>query len=227
MGMRIGAVVLDMDGLMLDTEPLYKVAWQQASVELGFDLDDVTYSILIGRPTEDCEAELLARFGVGFPMARFRARWPELWRTFVQERGIPHKAGLLELLTFLEAQGLPTAIATSSDADYTEFSLRCAGLNGRFQVVVTRDQVVQGKPAPDTYIEAARRLRQDTADCMALEDSDAGVLAACAAGMVTVCVPDLKPPSDAAARAAFRVLGSLIDARELISAKLASPGAAG
>ena len=188
--MRIAAVVLDMDGLMLDTEPIYKVAWQQASLELGFDLDDLTYSTLIGRPNEDCEAVLLAHFGPRFPMAQFRSRWPALWRAVVQERGVPHKSGLLELLMFLDAQQIPTAIATSSDADYTEFSLRSAGLAGRFRVIVTRDQVAHGKPAPDTYIEAARRLGQDTADCMALEDSDAGVLAACAAGMAALCVPD-------------------------------------
>ena len=225
--MRIGAVVLDMDGLMLDTEPIYKAAWQQASLELGFDLDDLTYATFVGRPTEDCEAKLLARFGAGFPMAQFRSRWPALWRAVVQERGIPHKSGLLELLRFLDAQRIPMAIATSSDADYTEFSLRSAGLAGRFHVIVTRDQVAHGKPAPDTYIEAARRLGQDAADCMALEDSDTGVLAACAAGMAAVCVPDLKPPSDAVARAAFRVLGSLSDARALIAAMLARPEAAG
>src|SRR5688500_14447189 len=99
---RINAVVLDMDGLMLDTEPLYKAAWQQASEELGFNLDDQTYSMLIGRPTEDCEAELVRRFGPRFPMPHFRTRWPELWHASVQDRGIRCKPGLLPLLAFLE-----------------------------------------------------------------------------------------------------------------------------
>ena len=225
--MRLSAVVLDMDGLMLDTEPLYKTAWQQASAELGYELDDVTYSILSGRPTEDCEAELVARFGPAFPMSRFRDRWAGLWSDLARDRGIPHKPGLLPFLAFLEAHRLPAAIATSSDADYAEFSLRKAGLAGRVPVVVTGDQVQRGKPAPDIFIEAARRLGHDPSACLALEDSDAGVLAACAAGMVTVCVPDLKPPSDAAARAAFQVLGSLDDVRELIVASLAHDGTAG
>ena len=60
---KITAVVFDMDGLMLDTESLYKVAWQQAATECGFHLDDVIYSGLIGRPAEDCDADLLSRFG--------------------------------------------------------------------------------------------------------------------------------------------------------------------
>jgi beta-phosphoglucomutase-like phosphatase (HAD superfamily) len=119
----INAVILDMDGLMLDTEPLYKAAWQHASQEFGFDLDDPSYSRFIGRPTEDCEAELMERFGPEFPISQFRSRWPELWRAFAQDRGISCKPGLVALLSFLEEVGLAIAIATSSNTDYTEFSL--------------------------------------------------------------------------------------------------------
>ena len=65
----ISAVIFDMAGLMLDTEPLYKVAWQQASTELGYELDDTSYLKLVGRPTPDCEEELIKQFGDGFPLA--------------------------------------------------------------------------------------------------------------------------------------------------------------
>ena len=219
--MGISAVVLDMDGLMLDTEPIYKSAWQQASAELGFDLDDQWYSRLIGRPTPDCERELMHRFGSGFPMSRFRARWPELWRSTVNARGIPTKAGLLEFLSFVEEHALLSAVATSSDGAYTELSLQSAGLVGRFDAIVTGDQIKRGKPAPDIYVKAAGRLGLNPAECVALEDSDAGVLAASAAGMVTLCIPDLKPPSEAAVHAASCVLGSLDEAREWIGAIVA------
>jgi beta-phosphoglucomutase-like phosphatase (HAD superfamily) len=80
---RIKAVVFDMDGLMLDTEPLYKVAWQAACFELGYTLDDCSYAKLVGRPTEDCEQEFLTQFGSTFPLNRFRARWSELWQAEV------------------------------------------------------------------------------------------------------------------------------------------------
>lgn len=165
---------------MLDTEPLYKAAWQQAAAELGFDLDDQSYARLIGRPTPDCERELMHHFGSEFPLSRFRARWPELWRSSVSDRGIPTKAGLFAFLSFLEEQALSSAVATSSDGVYAEFSLRSAGIVGRFDAVVTGDQITRGKPAPDIYLEAAVRLGRDPAECIALEDSDAGVLAASA-----------------------------------------------
>ena len=210
-----------MDGLMLDTEPLYKRAWQHACAELGFDLDDVFYATLIGRPTPDGEAELVQKFGTDFPLERFRSRWPALWKHEAEASGIAAKPGLLDLLTFAEQRGLRIAVATSSDAAYTEFTLRKAGLTDRFAVMVTGDQVQRGKPAPDIYLEAARQLACEPAHCVALEDSEAGIMAASRAGMIAVLIPDLEPPSDAARRAAFRVLPSLRDARDVIAALLA------
>lgn len=72
--MRVAAVIFDMDGLMLDTEPFYKSAWQGAAAELGYTLDDARYARLVGRPTEACEQLLLEYYGVEFPLPVFRQR---------------------------------------------------------------------------------------------------------------------------------------------------------
>jgi HAD superfamily hydrolase (TIGR01509 family) len=217
----ITAIVFDMDGLMLDTEPIYKRAWQRAASELGFELDDEFYATLIGRPTPDGEADVARKFGGAFPLDRFRARWPVLWKAEAERSGIAIKEGLIELLTFAEERGLGVAVATSSDAAYTDFTLGKTGLAGRFAVKVTGDQIRNGKPAPDIYLEAARRLGCEPAQCVALEDSDAGIAAASAAGMIALMIPDLETPSDTARRTAFRVLPSLIDARDVIAALMA------
>jgi beta-phosphoglucomutase-like phosphatase (HAD superfamily) len=214
---RIQAVVLDMDGLMIDTESIYKRAWQNAAAEFGYILDDDFYWTLIGQPNPACEAAVLDRFGFEFPLAEFRVRWPELWRADVENSGIPTKTGLAELLSFLDEHRVPTAIATSSDREYATFSLQMAGLEGRFSEIVTGDQVVNGKPAPDIYLESARRLGVSPQQCVAIEDSDAGVLAASAAGMITLMVPDLIAPSAKARSAAFSVLTSLSEARDQIA----------
>src|SRR5215510_10915283 len=184
-----------MDGLMLDTESIYKRAWQNAAVECGYTFDDDFYFTLVGQPNPACEAAVLERYGAGFPLPRFRTRWPELWRADVECSGIPTKPGLNELLSFLDENQIPTAIATSSDQEFTTFSLHAAGLDGRFSRIVTGDQIVNGKPAPDIYLESARRLGVEPQRCVAIEDSDTGVLAASAAGLVVMMVPDLKPPS--------------------------------
>ena len=214
---EIAAVVLDMDGLMLDTESIYKRAWQDAAAQCGYTLDDGFYLTLIGQPNPACETALLERYGGDFPIAEFRVRWSGLWRTDVETSGIPTKPGLAELLSFLGEHQVPTAVATSSDQDYTTFSLRAAGLEGRFNHIVTGDQVVNGKPAPDIYVESARRLGVAPERCVAIEDSDAGALAANAAGMITIMVPDLKTPSAEARSAAFCVVASLLEARNQIA----------
>ena len=213
----IGAVILDMDGLMLDTERVYKRAWQQAASQLGYGLDDDFYFTLVGRTNAAGERALAEHFGPDFSLRAFRERWAALWREEVQVAGIPLKPGLSELLDYLAGQEIPVAVATSSDRAYAAFSLKMAGLDvRRFAHVVTGEQVGRGKPAPDIYLEAARRLGVDPADCIAVEDSDAGVLSASAAGMLAVMVPDLKPPSPAARQAAFRVLTSLHEVVPLI-----------
>ena len=210
------AVVFDMDGLMLDTEPIYKIAWQSASAALGYVLDDAAYARFVGRRTEDCERDLVEQFGSGFPLDRFRTRWPPRWKAEAAAHGIRKKPGLLELLSFLETEDVAIAVATSTESDDAAFTLRSAGLDTRFSVIVTGDQVVHGKPAPDIYLEAARRLQVAPALCVALEDSEAGILAASRAGMVPLLIPDGADPSVSATNAAFRVLPSLTGAREVI-----------
>lgn len=216
-----------MDGLMLDTESIYKRAWQNAAAQCGYTFEDDFYFTLLGQPIPACETVILERYGADFPLPRFRARWPELWRADVEASGIPTKPGLNELLSFLDENTTPTAVATSSDLEYATLSLRAAGLEGRFRQVVTGDQVINGKPAPDIYLEAARRLGVLPQRCVALEDSDAGVLAANAAGMIAMMVPDLKAPSTEAQAVAFSVLASLLDARNQIASLIKDAHEAG
>jgi beta-phosphoglucomutase len=214
----VQAVILDMDGLMIDTESIYKRAWQKAAADLGFPLDDAFYFTLIGQPNPACEAIIMKHYGNEFPLPAFRHRWPELWQIDVEAHGIPAKPGLHELLTFLDENGIPYAVATSSDQEYTSLSLRAAGLDGKFRQIITGDQIRRGKPAPDIYLESARRLGVLPEHCVAVEDSDAGIIAARSAGIIPVMVPDLKSPSPEARAAAFVVVPSLLEAITQIAA---------
>lgn len=205
---------------MLDTEPIYKRSWQEAGRELGYDLNDSFYFTLTGRTNVACEELLGDRFGPNFPIQEFRERWQRLWKEEALNSGLQAKPGLAELLRFLDEHKISKAVATSSDRNYANFTLSAAGLLDRFETIVTGEEVVNGKPAPDIYLEAARRLGAEPARCVALEDSDNGVLAAAAAGMKVLLVPDLKAPSDAARRAASQVLESLHEAMDVITSWL-------
>lgn len=212
----ITAFVFDMDGLMLDTEPIYRASWQQTAAELGREITDEGYETFLGRRTEDAEAELARQFGPTFPMDRFHDRWPVVWHE-IAARGLTVKPGVHELLAFAEERRLPLGLATSTARS---LALRTLGYGGfaveRFRVVVTGDEIAHGKPAPDIYLEAARRLGIAPERCAAFEDSDAGTLAASRAGMLTLQVPDMKPPSPEAAAAASHVLRSLSEAPALL-----------
>ena len=209
---RPAAVIFDMDGLMLDTEKIYHVAWQEAAQELGYTIPHELFFSLVGIRTEDCEEQIVAHMGRDFPLATFQDAWMEKWEQIAARDGLTLKPGLLALLDHIDALGIPKAVATSSTAPEAVRSLGMSALAPRFSVVVTGDQVIHGKPAPDIYLEAARRISVPPAACLALEDSSAGALAAHRAGMRVLIVPDLNPPTAEAANVATAILPSLHEA---------------
>ena len=103
------AAILDMDGLMLDTEPIARFAWQEAAALLGYNLSDEFYLTLIGRTDSECENELLKKYGSDFPLDKFRTFKNEQWSKKVESSGINRKPGLEEFLGFLESNGIPFA----------------------------------------------------------------------------------------------------------------------
>ncbi|MEZ4864570.1 MAG: HAD family phosphatase [Caldilineaceae bacterium] len=210
------AVVFDMDGLMVDTEIIYHIAWRNAANALGYVTSDATLMATTGRRMEDCYALLQQAQPATFPMAEFKTIWPRYWHDYVLEHGIAQKAGLAELLDLLDDLQIPKAVATSSAWDEAIFTLQQAEIAHRFAIVVSGDQVTNGKPAPEIFLTAAQRLGVAPSHCMALEDSEAGVLAASAAGMVTVMVPDLIQPTPAVAQRAYRVASSLHEVSRLV-----------
>ena len=184
-----------MDGLLLDTEPVYRRAWQAAARRFGYRLDDDGYRALIGMSDADAEVALVDMLGPQFPLAEFQAAWPELWHEEVRERGIVIKPGIRGLLDALQQRGVPVGVATSSPELRAAMALRETGLAKYFSVVVTCEAVSRGKPAPDIFLEAARRLEVPAFACVVLEDSDAGAQGAVAAGMRVLVIPDLHEPS--------------------------------
>ncbi len=209
--MLIRAVIFDMDGLMLDTEPLYRIAWKQASAECGFDLTDEIYKKLVGRSRKDGFEALAEAFGPEFSLQKFQACVQIREANAFSGAPIPKKPGLDSLLTFLEARNIPKAVATSTERHRALPTLNSAGLLHRFETVVTGDEVARGKPFPDIFLLTAERLGVEPAACLVLEDAESGVVAASNAGMQVYMVPDLVPPSNATRQLAQGVFTSLAD----------------
>lgn len=200
---------------MLDTEPIYWESMQQAAAELGVSFGPEMRAAFIGRSIPIWQATLTQLFGADYP--QFRRRRRQLWEQHIREAGAASKAGLSELLDQLDRDGLLTAIATSSSRPD---ALLCLGrLVGRFNAVVTGDEVSRGKPAPDSFLLAAQRLALSPEDCLALEDSESGARAALAAGMRVIVVPDLKQPSGELAAQVYQVCSSLHEVRLLLQSQ--------
>lgn len=203
------ALLFDMDGLMFDTERLVLTAWRQAVTEAGFPARDEVFLECVGRNAEATDQVVRAAYGPGFPLEAVNRRTNQLIWQQINREGVPLKPGLLPLLDYLEAQGIPKAVASSTERPIVEQLLQRTGLRPRFAAVVGGDEVPRSKPAPDIFLLAAQRLGAEPAHCLVLEDSEPGAQAALAAGMAVVVVPDLKPPSVEVAQQVVAVLSSL------------------
>ncbi len=187
--MQVQAVVFDLDGLMVDSEPLAEQAWRRVLSRYGHELDAETISSMVGRRLTDSARLVKERYGLATSVEEVASEKSQEF-TGLLAGNLRPMPGLSELLAAIDRRGLIRAVATSSGTRYAQIALREIGAADGFAAVVTGDDVPRGKPAPDIYLAAAGALSLPPAACLALEDSLHGVHAAKAAGMVCVAVPN-------------------------------------
>lgn len=185
----IRALLFDLDGLMVDSEPHSLNSWRVVLSRRDVVLEQAVIDRLFGLRQSEAARMLAEVYGLAGP--------PELLAREKEEYQITHLAGqvcpmpgLYGLLDECVRRGLRVAVASSGVRPYVTAVLDAVMVTGRFHAVVTGDQVVHGKPAPDVFLAAAHALRLDPQDCWALEDAPAGVQAAKAAGMWCIAVPN-------------------------------------
>ena len=213
------AVIFDMDGLLLDTEVLYRAASFAACAAQGHQMADYVFLSLIGTPKDLNESKLVAHFGRTFDLERY---YLDCARHFDDSCAtkVPLRPGVMDLLELLGHAAIPMAVATSTARAKAEAHLKRGGIYHNFDVLVTRSDVEAGKPHPETFLKAAELIKVDPSDCLALEDSYNGVRAAAAAGMATIMIPDLLHPTPEIVNLCAGVLPSLDDVRIRISQQL-------
>ncbi|MGB5869175.1 MAG: HAD family phosphatase [Albidovulum sp.] len=187
---RYAAAIFDLDGLLLDTERLAIAAGQEVLADLGWPGNDGLFQSLIGTDDATSSRKIAAHYGADFPLDDFGQGWNARFAAKL-DAGIDLRPGAAKLLEVLGAAGLPCAVATSSRRHAAEKKLAISGLARYFATVVSVNCIAKPKPAPDPYLEAARRLGMNPAQCIAFEDSDTGAAAAQASGMIVVQVPDM------------------------------------
>lgn len=209
------AVIFDMDGTLIDSETVYIAGMQEAARTLGLALPLDLCHAMVGVPRDGCNVLLLEHYGQDFDLTVFRGHYSNSVQRQMSER-VPVKPGVVELLDFLGDRNLPLAVATSANRETATRNLGRAGLLDRFKVLTARDDVPHPKPAPDLYLEAARRLGVAPGACVAFEDSSIGILAAHAAGMRAVMVIDILPPTEEARAKSFHIAQDLHEVLRLL-----------
>ena len=192
---RPSAVIFDMDGLMFDTENLTIPLWEVAGKPFGYK---ITYDIvlrMVGISAEKARLVMYEEFGTDFPYDTIRTEFRRLVQEEVDKNGVPLKPGLMYLLDRLSAAKIPFGVATSSRTATANNMLSKAGIINRFAAITCGEEVTNGKPAPDIFLLAAKKLGHPPSNCVGFEDSPPGLLGLHTAGIRSIFIKDLIEPS--------------------------------
>lgn len=213
---NLQAVVFDMDGLMFDSERYVQKSWDIAGEILGYGPLGHNIVNTLGTNRRNREIYFKEKYGQDFPFEKFLDTYRNAYWEMAKDKGVPTKKGLHEILEVLKKYHIKMGVATSSSEEHALGNLKREEIDAYFQVVVTGNMIEHGKPEPDIYVEACKRLHVEPGHAIALEDAVNGIRAAHRAGMMPVMIPDIVRDTSAVDEIVFAVYDSLIDfAQEL------------
>ncbi len=216
----IKTVIFDLDGLLVDSELMTYEFFVKTLAENGHKISLKEYAdIYCGRTAVRNLTELIKNYDLPFDVERGLALTHEAEKEYLKTKGVPLKKGARELLVFLRNNGYGIYLASSSGKERAHTILSGNGIDGYFDGGVFGDEIERSKPAPDIFLKAKEKSGTGVEECLVLEDSDAGIHAAHAAGIPVICIPDLKQPSEESRRMARYVLPSLLDVKKMLENK--------
>ncbi|HSR31026.1 MAG TPA: HAD family phosphatase [Anaerolineae bacterium] len=186
--MTIEAVIFDMDGLLVDSEPVWDKARSSMAAEAGKEWNKEDHKAVMGVSTDEWVTYMIQRLELTISPQEVQDEIVQRMLAMYRER-VPYLPGAIQAVT-LAAEHYPTALASGSHRSLIDAVTNDPQMQGKFRVILSSDEVGVGKPAPDVYLQTARRLGFSPESCLCLEDSGNGILAGVRAGMKVVAVPD-------------------------------------
>lgn len=190
----IKAVIFDMDGLMIDSERVTFDGYKKVLEGYNKTMSEEFYKTFLGKSIAFAKKETLALYGDDFPFEDVLKAVHLYMSTLFETQGVPLKEGLIELLEYLKNHNIQTIVATSSHRSRVDTILKLASLESYFNDSICGDEVKRGKPFPDTFLNACKKLAVEPSETLVLEDSQAGIRAGYSANIRTICIPDLLYP---------------------------------
>src|SRR5436305_2248570 len=206
----LAAVIFDLDGVLIDSEGLWNQARMQIADENGGHWAEGAQRAMMGMSSPEWSQYMHEELGVDMEPDQISATVVSRLERLYREH-VPLLPGARQVVAAF-SEVWPLGLASSANRPIIELVLQLSQLSERFKATVSSEEVPEGKPAPDVYLEAARRLGVDPERCAAVEDSTNGLLSAAAAGMTVIAVPNREfPPREDALSLASAVLGSLAE----------------
>lgn len=216
---KIKAVIFDMDGVIFDTEMVYLDVWSNVFEKYGYKMTKEIYSSVLGTGRENVKKVFLQQFGNELPIeVMYKEKDENLAKAI--DAGVPLKDGAFEILLYLKENNYKIALATSAATERALKQLREANIESFFDVIVCRDEVKETKPDPEIFLKAAEKLMFTPEECIVIEDSKAGIIAARKAGMIGIHIVDLKAADEQILSQCYKSFNNLNEIRsELINIK--------
>lgn len=208
---KVNAVIFDMDGLLIDSEIICYQLNLDMLMPYGYHLEQEDYTLnYSGKTAVTNMTHLIEQFQLPISVQEGLERMALMEKAYL-DRGIDLHAGAKELLAYLKENHFKIALATSSAKERAMKILTHNQVEFYFDEMVFGPEVKRGKPFPDVFLQAAEKLNEKPENCLVLEDSEAGIQAAYAAGIPVICIPDMKMPGKEYAEMTTDILGSLTE----------------
>lgn len=207
--LKVKAVIFDMDGLMVDTEPVGNMICVQAHKKFGYEITQEMLFDLIGRNAHSAREYYMQVFGEDYPYQQIKEESQKLHTEYYQNHEIAVKPGLYELLDYLKKSGIKMAVASSTVTSRVQSNLERIHVLSYFDEVIGGDQIIHGKPAPDIFLKALELLQVSADQALVLEDSKNGILASYYAHIPVICIPDIVKHTKETLDKTYKVLDRL------------------